>query len=213
MKKYTGSESRTTPEVVVTFPKVLKPESYQGGKAARSVRILFDKNNTGHMAFLKLFAADMNKVMADEWPDANDRPRIPVTGHDKSPIKDGDKNCNQQGIPFKEKYPELAGHYFLNASKYVNDKNPTAYIPVVDKNKADILDASEIYSGCICCVNINAYARTRQDNPGISVGLNGIQKRKDGERIGGSGGPSVDDMFESTGAADPLNYQSDDLPF
>ena len=204
--KTAHSENSTTPEVVVTFPNIFKLKSYQGGTPSKSIRLLFDKNNKVHMDYLKSLVAQMNAVLVEQWPNADERPRIPMVGHDKSPIKDGDKSCNGQGIPYKEKNPEVVGHYFLTASKYPNESNPDAALHIVDRNKADILNAGEIYSGCYCKVNLNAYARTRTDNKGISLGLNGVQKIKDGERIGGGGGPSVDDMFEASGAADPLAY-------
>ena len=197
------SEPRTTPAVTVCFPNVFQMRSYKGGTPSYSVRLMFDKSNKEHMDFLKLLAADMKSVLERQWPDEATRPRIPVVGHDKSPIKDGDKNCNGQGIPFKEKNPEVAGHFFFNCSKY------TEGLIVVDRNKAEILNKGDIYSGCKCKVNINAYARTRADNPGVSIGLNGVQKWEDGERIGG-GAPSVDEMFTAdSGADDPNNYDGD----
>jgi Protein of unknown function (DUF2815). len=61
--------------------------------------------------------------------------------------------------------------------------------------------------GCWCKVNINPYARKRKTNQGISVGLNGVQKWRDGDRFG-RGSYKVDDMFDS-GEDDPVNYQDD----
>jgi len=212
-EKAARSENRTTPEVVVTFPQVFKMKSVNGGKPAKSIRIMFDKKNQDHLAFLKSLRDDMTKVMLEQWPNEADRPRIPIVGHDKSPIKDGDTNCNGKGIPFKEKTPEVVGHYFIQASKYPTDSNPEADLPIVDRNKAVIMNAGDIYSGCTCKVNISTYARTRSDNMGVSISLNGVQKIKDGERIGGGGGPSVDDMFEASGSDDPLSYNAGEKDF
>lgn len=194
-------DPRTTPAVRVSYPAVFEKRSMNGGVPAYSVTLMFDKKDADHMAFLKLLMADMTKVLEGNWPDVATRPRIPLHGHDKSPVKDGDTAINQQGIPLKEKNPEYAGHFIIRATSY-NDT-----MTVVDKNKADILDRSQLYGGCVCKANINPYARMRSDNQGISVGLNGIQKWADGESFGsGAGRPNVDSMFESSGANDPTNY-------
>ena len=201
------TEAMTTPAVRVSFPNVFKKRSYQGGTPAFGIRLMFDKTNKEQMGFLKKLKTDMEAAQARQWPDAANRPRIPMVGHDKSPIKDGDKNCNGQGIPFLEKSPELAGHFFMSCSSY-ND-----VLPVVDRNREEIIDAQAVYGGCWCKVNLNAYARTRADNPGMSFGLNGVQKVRDDERIGGGGAPSVDSMFEAAGGSnDSSNYDSD-IPF
>lgn len=211
--KSVRSENRTTPEVRIMYPKVFKLDSYKGGTPSKSVRVLIKKDNKEQMDFLKAFVNDMNKVLVEQWPNESERPRIPMVGHDKSPIKDGDKSCNSQGIPFKEKSPEVVGHYFFTASKYPTDSNPNADMPIVDRNKAEVMNAGDVYSGCYCKVNVNGYGRTRTDNPGISISLNGVQKIKDGERIGGGGGPSVDDMFEASGSDDPLSYGAGEKDF
>ena len=185
-----SSKALTTPPVRVSYPNIFKMQSFQGGKESYSIRIMFDKKDKTHMNFLKELADDMKQVLLLQWPDEKTRPRIPLVGDDKSPIKDGDKNRNQQGIPYSEKNPEVTGHYFLNASKY------TEGLPVVDRSMSDIITPGEIYGGCICRVNINTYARTRKDNPGISIGLNGVQKWADAERFGG--GPLMaSEMFNS----------------
>ena len=201
------TEKMTTPVVRISFPDVFKMRSYQGGKPSYGIRLMFAKNDKEQMAFLKKLSTAMEDCMKRQWPDEATRPRIPIVGHDKSPIKDGDKNSNGQGVPFIEKSPELAGHYFLSASKY-NDG-----LIVVDRNREEILDTQAVYGGCWCKVNITAYARTRSDNKGISVGLNGVQKWKDDERLGNGGAPSLEDMFEAdSGSNDSSNYK-DDLPF
>ena len=212
-EKVARSENTTTPEVRVTFPNIFKCRSYQGGKPAKDITLLFDKKNEEHKTWLRGFKAQIDAVLAEQWPDPKDRPRRCVWGDDTYPIKDADKNKNQKGIPFAESYPERAGHFFIKAVKYPNDSNPNADMPIVDSHKAEILNAGEIYSGCYCKVNLNCSARTRTDNPGISVWLNGVQKIKDGERIGGGGGPSVDDMFEASGSDDPLSYNAGEKDF
>lgn len=195
-------DPRTTPPVRISYPAIFEKHAPQSGSGAPaySVALMFDKKDKEHMAFLKLLMADMTKLLEGNWPDPATRPRIPLHGHDKSPIKDGDTACNQQGIPLKEKNPEYAGHFILRAASYGDA------MTVVDRNKAEILDRGAVYGGCFCKINLNAYARMRSDNPGISIGLNGVQKWADGESFGGNARPSVDSMFESSASDDPANY-------
>jgi hypothetical protein len=92
---------------------------------------------------------------------------------------------------------------------YVSAKSDTQP-GIVDRNVNDILDQSEVYSGCFCNVHVNfyAYAHPKGGN-GIACGLNHIQKVKDGEPLSGSGRAqdvfeSVDDVDDVDGGDDPI---------
>lgn len=65
---------------------------------------------------------------------------------------------------------------------------------MVDRNRQEILDQSEVYSGCYARANISFYAYNTNGNKGIACGLNAIQKTRDGESLGGTR-VSVDDAF------------------
>ena len=77
------------------------------------------------------------------------------------------------------------------------------------------LTSTEVYSGCFCNVGVNVFAYDIQTGQGgrtrgVTIGLNGVQKVRDGERIGG-GRPSAEDIFgaaQATGFDDPSNYDS-----
>ena len=87
----------------------------------------------------------------------------------KLPLRDGD-----------EERPEdeaFAGCYFLNA----NSKNAPG---VVDLAKHEIMDITEVYSGCYCRFSINFYPFSGKQN-GVAAGLNNIQKVADGTPLGG----------------------------
>ena len=58
----------------------------------------------------------------------------------------------------------------------------------------EILDQSEVYSGCYARANISFYAYNTNGNKGIACGLNAIQKIRDGEPLGGTR-VSVEDAF------------------
>ena len=188
----------TTPTVRVSYPQVFEPRAFQGGTPQYSIVMMFDKSNEAHKRFLQQLKAECEKVLVEAWPDPATRPRIPVFGHDKSPMKDADKNCNQQGIPLAEKNPEYAGHVIVRAASM----DP---VVMVDGAVRPLTDKNSIQGGYWCNVSINPYARKRKDNPGISIGLNGVQLVRSDATFGG-GRPAVSDMFGVTEADDPANY-------
>jgi hypothetical protein len=192
----------TSPVVRVSYPSVFTPRSVNGGEAKYSITLMFDKKNPEHIKFLKeVLVPEATKALVDKWPDETKRPRIPIAGHDKSPIKDGDKNCDQQGVPLHEKNPEYAGHWIVRAGSKEQK-------PVVDRNRQELMDKGKIYGGCFCKVNLNAYAFSGELNKGVTFGLNGVQFWADGDSFGG-GRMKIEDMFDAAGADDPSNYSGE----
>lgn len=199
-------EHITTGPIRVSFPNVFVAKSVLGGDPTFSITMMFDKKNKDQMTDLKKIHKMAELAFKDKWPDPKKAPRVPLLGDDKSPIKDADKNKNSQGVPLNEKNPEYAGHYILRAS-CKEDYPPT----VIDRSRQEILKKSEIYGGCICRVNFNAFAYDHTMNKGVTFGLNGVQKWEDGESFGG-GRPPVDSMFdEDDEFVDPLNDDDDPL--
>lgn len=192
----------TTPDCVVSFPNVIKGKTTDSGGKQFDITVLFDKSNPDHVAFLKEYRAACEKVL-EEMPDSR-RPAYPMVGHNKSPIKDADKNENGKGELYATKYPERAGHFFISAATY-GDK-PNTVQRNSDGSLSAVMDPNKFYSGCICKVNLNPYERKRDDNPGVSNGLNGVMFISDGERIGG-GRPSEEDMWGQT-ASDSTSASS-----
>ncbi|MEG1239955.1 MAG: DUF2815 family protein [Oscillospiraceae bacterium] len=88
----------------------------------------------------------------------------------KLPLRDGDEER-----PDDETF---AGCYFINA----NSKNRPG---VIDLAKHEILDTSEVYSGCYCRFSINFYPFSTSGSNGVAVGLNNIQKVADGAPLAG----------------------------
>jgi len=56
---------------------------------------------------------------------------------------------------------------------------------VVDKNRDDIMDLDEVYSGCFGRINITFYPTDKGSKNRIACGLNHVQKLRDGEPLGG----------------------------
>jgi len=88
----------------------------------------------------------------------------------KMPLRDGDVD--------REDRPEYAGHYFINCS---SKQKPG----IVDRRLNEILDETEVYSGCYGRASINFYGYNQAGNKGVGCGLQNIQKLADGESLGG----------------------------
>lgn len=207
MERATSAPSRTVGPVRLSYTQnLLTPKAFRVGDTPRyGLTLLFDKKDPDHKAALRQLAEDAKSVLAAKWPNEANRPRTKIVGGIDSPIKDADIAVNRQGIPMLEKNPEYAGHYVIRLGT-------TAQPPVLDRNLQAILDPGEIYGGVWAKVALNAYAFSGDTNRGVTFGLNGVQKWKDGERFGG-GRPAVTDMFEPAGSEDPSNYTDDSDPF
>lgn len=96
----------------------------------------------------------------------------------KLPLRDGDTDRPDD--------PAFAGQYFLNAT---TKRKPA----VVDLNRDPIIDPDEFYSGCYGRASLGFYGYNFQGTKGIAVGLNALQKIRDGEPLGGS--VSVEEAF------------------
>lgn len=95
----------------------------------------------------------------------------------KTTFKDADKDTDQDGEIFKNKWEYTAGHYIINVSTKVQPQ-------IVDANRNPIINPVELYSGCFGRASINFFAYNNQGNKGISAGLGNLQKLEDGEPLG-----------------------------
>jgi len=136
--------------------------SQDGGEAKFSVCVLIPKTDKKTIEALeKGIAEAIQEGKASKF-----------AGKDKglkTPLRDGDTEKDA---------PEFAGHMFFNASAR---QRPI----VLDENKAVVLDARAVYSGCYGRVSVNFYAYNSNGSKGIAAGLNAVQKTNDGESLGG----------------------------
>ena len=77
------------------------------------------------------------------------------------------------------------------ATKANEDRPPL----VVDRDRNDIVDTSEVYSGCYAQAVISLYPYNFNGRKGIGVGLSAIRKLSDGEPLG-STRITVDDFSD-----------------
>ncbi len=97
-----------------------------------------------------------------------------------SPLNDGDVKRSED--------PVYTGAYYINAKNYQNAPG------IVDKNRQEIIDRNEVYSGCYGRACISFYAYNKNGNKGIGCMLHHLQKGKDGEHLGNSY-VSIEDAF------------------
>ena len=156
-----------TGKVRFSYVNIFKSRSFKDGQDAKfSICLLIPKEDK---ATIKKIQAAIDEAVQDgiasKW--GSKKP-----ANLKLPLRDGD-------IERAEEASEYEDMYFLNAN---SNQKPG----IVDKDLNEILDPDEVYSGCWGRASINFYAFNTNGNKGVGVGLNNIQKLKDGERLGGA---------------------------
>ncbi len=174
-QKADGGGNLLTCVVRLSFPKIFKPESFEGGPEKFQATFIFDQEAQKSPEYAKLKAA-VKAAAVKKWGD-----KLPKGI--KSPFR-----------PCSEK-PHLAGyedgHVFMKAS---SDTPPQLLDQL--KNKITLADDGlrKLYPGCFVRAIVGAFAYDKKGNKGVSFGLRAIQKVKEGEALG-AGGP-VDHLLD-----------------
>lgn len=156
----------TTGKVRLCYAHLFKPYAFnEGDKEKYQVVLLIPKTDKAQVQKIKdEIDRTIKQGLKDKWD--NTMPKKLW-----NPLQDGDEEK-------ADTHPEYKGMYFLTAK---SDSAPV----IVDRNKNEILDATEVYSGCYARASITFYPFNAKGNKGVGVGLNGIQKLADGEALGG----------------------------
>ena len=151
-----------------SYANVWEPKAMEGGKPKFSVSLLIPKSDTVTVGKIK---AAIDEAYRDGQSKLKGNGKsVPALSSLRTPLRDGDIDRPDD--------PAYANAYFVNA-------NSTTAPGVVDANRNEILDKSEVYSGCYGRASISFYAFNANGNKGIACGLNNLQKIKDGEPLGG----------------------------
>ena len=185
-----------TPVFRLSYPHVWEPNFNQLAKRDQyDIQMLFDK------ATAKSALAEMVKLVNDliiwRWK------TIPA-GIIK-PFKDGDTKKDSAGVLLCEKNPAYKGQILLSSWS----KQPPGVIDCTGKNP--ITQHDEIYGGCYCRAQLNAYTYEQGSNKGVSFGLLHIQKIKDGEPFGNR--TRAEDAFSPVEGASESAVVNDDALF
>lgn len=150
-----------TPVFRLSYPNVWQPKFNQLAKREQyDIQMLFDK------ATSKEALTPMIKLMNDlaiwKW---GVKPATFL-----NPFKDGDLKI--------DKNPAYAGMILLGSWS----KMPPGIMDATGKHPITVKE--EIYGGCYCRAQLNAYAYEQGQNKGVSFGLLHLQKVKDGDAFG-----------------------------
>ena len=151
-----------------SYANVWEPKAMEGGKPKFSVSLIIPKSDT--VTIGKIQAAIEEAYREGQSKLKGNAKSVPALSTLRTPLRDGDL--------VRPDDPAYANAYFVNA-------NSATAPGVVDANRNDILDRSEVYSGCYGRASINFYAYNANGNRGIACGLNNLQKIRDGEPLGG----------------------------
>lgn len=139
------------------------------GEPKYSVTVLVPKTNTAAKAVIdNAIAQAIESGVSSKWNGV--RPPQPAIC-----VHDGDGPRPSDGSAFGE---ECKGCWVFTAST----KQPPF---VVDEYVQNIIDPTKVYSGMWGNVNVTFFAYNNAGKKGIGCGLNGVQKIRDGEALGG----------------------------
>lgn len=168
-KVITGKDTRWS------YANVWEPKAINGGTPKYSVSLIIPKSDTVTVQKIKN-AIEAAYKEGEAKLRGNSRTVPPLTAI-KTPLRDGDTER-----PDDEAYKDS---YFLNA-------NSSTAPGIVDADCQPILQRTEVYSGVYGRASINFYAFNTNGNRGIAVGLNNLQKLRDGELLGGKASAESD---------------------
>lgn len=162
MKVITGPNTRWS------YANVWEAKSINGSSPKYSVSLIIPKSDT--VTVNKIKAAIEAAYKEGEGKLKGNGKSVPPLSVLKTPLRDGDLE--------RPDAPEYAGCYFVNA-------NSASAPGIVDADRQEIINRSEVYSGVYGRASINFYAFNSNGNKGIACGLNNLQKIRDGEPLGG----------------------------
>lgn len=159
-----------------SYVRVFEPQQFNGtGDFKYSVVVLIPKTDTAQLQMIR------ETIEAESKEFTASHPKLKGTKPEvwSNPLQDGDKT-DKAGYE---------GMYFLNANRLERLGKPI----VIDRHKRPIEVKEDIYSGCWGVASLSLYGYySSAKMAGVAVGLNGLQKVTDDDRL--DGGASVNDF-------------------
>lgn len=168
-KVITGVDTRWS------YANVWDPKSINGGTPKYSVSLIIPKSDK--VTIQKIKAAIQAAYEEGESKLKGNGKSVPSLSVLKTPLRDGDLERPDDEA--------CKNAYFVNA-------NSATAPGIVDADRQQIIDRSEVYSGVYGRASINFYAFNSNGNKGIACGLNNLQKIRDGEPLGGKASAESD---------------------
>lgn len=180
-----------TGKVRASFVHLLEPDAFEGQDPKYSVMLLIPKTDKVTLSKIK----KAQKAAAEAGKSSKFDGKLPKNL--KNTLRDGDEEQDT------DEYPEFKGMYFINASSKTKPG-------IVDKDRQEILDPDDIYSGMYVRASLNFFAYNTAGNKGVSAGLNNIQKVGDGDFLGGRSS-AEDDFDDWEDDEDVADEEDDDI--
>lgn len=188
MAELTNTKVITGPNTRFSYLNVFEPKAMADGATPKySVSLIISKSDKKTVEAVRAAIKAAYEKDASKIKGSNGK-SMPVLSQIKTPLRDGDTER-----PDDDAYK---GSYFINA-------NSTMKPGVVDAACNDIIDRSEMYSGCYGRASITFFGYNVNGNRGIGANLNNLQKLKDGEPLGG----------RATAASDFATSEEEDIDF
>lgn len=163
-----------TDEVTFSYVNLFEPKVNQSGDLKYSVCILLDMSNKKEK---KRWDAAINAAIEGGIQKgkftANQRPIL------KMPIRNGSEELAtevKKGLEYKDRW-------FINAN--ANPSSPPGITKPNNGIAVPITDPLEFYSGCKGRAIISFYPYSSNGSKGVAVGINGVYKTKEGDRLDG----------------------------
>lgn len=183
--------SKTARDIVIpgrlSYPALFQPRqvAQDSDKKNYQATLLIPKSDANTVAIIQ---AAIQAAVDQGVADGKFKQPIDPNQTKYPPLRDGD-SMNSNGEP---RGAEFAGHWFLS-SKAPENRKPF----VVDANVQPIIQESDVYAGCYVNAALQFFPYSHATGgKGISVSLQGIQKARDGEPLGG-GIVEASDVFSA----------------
>lgn len=150
----------------LSYAHIFQPAAGPDGNDKYSASFIIPKSDEQTK---KRYDALMEQMLAD--PDV--KRTLGKGGAPRMPLRDGDADR-----PNDEAY---ANSWFFNAKA-----NPDHKPLVVDRDRQEVVDPNDVYSGCYVQAVLNFYAYNKGGNRGIGCSLSAVRKLKDGQPLSGT---------------------------
>ena len=155
----------------LSFVNLFEPKAMKEGDTPKySVTAIIPKSDTKTIEAIKAAI----QAAAENGAQRHFGGRVPTNVNNT--FKDGDTETDDLGELQKNKYPEYANSYYIRLSTKFKPK-------VLDANRQEIIDPTEIYSGCYGRVSMTFFAYSGDGKRGVSASLNNVMKLEDGEPL------------------------------
>jgi len=186
MKTFTNPTKVVTGICTFSYLNCWDAKSINGSAPKFSVSLIIPKSDTKTIDKIK--AAIQAAYEEGQAKLKGNGKSVPALSILKTPLRDGDVERPDD--------PVYKSSYFINA-------NSSTAPGIVDADRNQIMDRSEMYSGVKGRASINLYAFNSNGNKGIACGLNNLQKIADGTPLGGKS--RAEDDFATEDDEDFLN--------